>query len=76
MNKNHPQWITFIEKLEAACDFRATENNDFTWNCNHDHEFSRKILTSFENIDIERSIKFFEESGGFCDCEILFNVVN
>jgi hypothetical protein len=31
-------------------------------------------MTEMGNVDIPASIAFFEEHGGYCDCEILLNV--
>ena len=42
--------------------------------CQHDLRNTVKILKSLPNIDVEESLNLYLELGGFCDCEILFNV--
>ena len=42
--------------------------------CQHDLRNTEKILKSLPNIDVEESLNLYLELGGFCDCEILFNV--
>ena len=32
------------------------------------------VLTELGGIDIDGTLAFFREHGGYCDCEILFNV--
>ncbi|HUJ33910.1 MAG TPA: DUF2695 domain-containing protein [Solirubrobacteraceae bacterium] len=46
-----------------------------TWTCRSDPErpLARAILAD-TGIDVERSLEFFAEHGGFCDCEILLNI--
>ena len=33
------------------------------------------MLESIEGADVEKSLEYFESEGGFCDCEVLLNVV-
>jgi len=77
MNPSHPLWEEFCERLEGpeGCDFQKDEYDHITWNCKggHDKPKARTILATMY-IDIESSLKYFEEHGGYCDCEILFNV--
>ncbi len=42
--------------------------------CQHDLRNTEKILKSLPNIDVEESLNFYRDLGGFCDCEILLNV--
>ena len=42
--------------------------------CQHYLRNTEKILKSLPNIDVEESLNLYLELGGFCDCEILFNV--
>ena len=46
------------------------------YDCNNKLErpFAVAILQKMGNIDIPKSLEFFNEHGGYCDCEILFNV--
>ena len=81
MNYDHLQWEEFLCKLEGeeGCDFKEKEpenTRSTTWKCNNKKErpFARKIMESMGDIDIDKSMEFFDKHGGYCDCEILFNV--
>jgi len=72
MTTEDKRWDEFCGKLEGKgyCDFKK----DGTWTCYKNHKFARKLLAEM-GYDIESSIKYFKERGGFCDCEILFAVL-
>lgn len=81
MNLNHPLWDEFTERLEGpeGCDFRLkdpSDANSVVWKCSglSDREFATAILKTMPDIDIPGSMAFFDNNGGYCDCEILFNV--
>ena len=62
-----------------GCDFKQKEPNNpktATWLCEGsiNRLFAKVILEKMGNIDIEASFKYFEDNGGHCDCEIVFNV--
>lgn len=66
MTPTHPLWDEFVEQLDEVAD-----ECDSTM----DKPLAREILESMPDIDVEASFAFFEEYGGYCDCEILLNVV-
>ncbi len=76
MCPQHPRWDEFADKLggKDGCDF----TDDGKWKCGggKDKTFSTTILHSmgFDDGFIARSMSYFELHGGFCDCEILFNI--
>jgi hypothetical protein len=74
MTREHPQWNEFCELLAGKdyCKFQGTGH----WTCNHDHGFARAILRQWGFSDklIDQSCEYFRANGGYCDCEILFNV--
>ena len=78
MTANHPRWNEFVERLEGkeGCDFQEDETEGITWKCKGgtDKTFAKIILATMPEIDIQKSMEYFEQHGGFCDCEILFNV--
>ena len=82
MTPEHKDWKKFCELLEGpeGCNFRQKDSEDIntvTWNCKggKDKSLAKTILKKhFSNIDIEETMNYFEEHGGYCDCEILFNV--
>lgn len=81
MNHSNDRWEEFLSRLEGpeGCDFQEKEpgnHKSITWKCEggENKDYSKKILEEMGGIDIEASLRFFEENGGHCDCEILFNV--
>ena len=80
MTADHERWNEFAERLEGpeGCNFRRDDKGEMTWNCagGTDKSLAVAILHRMgEDIDIPASLAYFEEHGGFCDCEIIFNVV-
>jgi hypothetical protein len=80
MTPRSPRWEEFKERLAGpeGCNFREEEPGNpesTTWRCSGGNRtFAKAILKEMGGIDVEASLKFFEENGGFCDCEIFFNV--
>jgi hypothetical protein len=83
MSKEHPQWEEFLARLEGpeGCNFGESvpgDPNSLNWKCagGNDKTFATNILRSmgFSERDIKDSCEYFENHGGYCDCEILFNV--
>lgn len=73
LTNRHDRWEEFTERLggSEACDF----TEDGTWKCDGETlTMSRAILESMGGIDIEETLDYFQEHGGHCDCEVLFNV--
>jgi hypothetical protein len=74
----HAGWTAFIEKLEGpdGCDFKRDENGKITWRCKggKDKNLAAAIMQSMGDVDIPASLAYFEHLGGYCDCEILFNL--
>lgn len=81
MTPENSRWKEFVILLEGpeGCNFIQTDPNDpksITWTCDNstNKPLARAILQKMGNIDIEKTMKYFEEHGGYCDCEILLNV--
>jgi len=84
MTPDHPRWDEFKKRLDSpeGCDFRKDDSGETVWNCaggechggEHNHDLATKILTDMGGFDIEASLEYFAQCGGYCDCEILFNV--
>jgi hypothetical protein len=70
----NPRWNQFAEALHRAV-FPPGER----WRCNQHHwqgsQQAELIMTAMGNIDIPASLAYFKSLGGYCDCEILLNVV-
>lgn len=75
MNKENPRWKEFCTRLEGkeGCNF----TKDF-WQCDGERNrpLATAIMQKIGNVDIEASKEYFDNHGGYCDCEILFNVKN
>lgn len=73
MTRDHARWEEFCERLAGpeGCNF-----SDDGWLCagGRDKTFATAILESMGGIDVAASLSYFERNGGYCDCEILFNV--
>jgi len=41
--------------------------------CNHNYQLTKEFLKS-KNIENDKIFDWFREQGGYCDCEILFNI--
>ncbi len=85
MTKKHPRWQEFIDRLESkeGCWFHENEKGEGSWFCSSEKDriHARKILYDMnlklegdDRIDVAASFEYFNEHGGYCDCEILFNV--
>ena len=78
MTPQHPRWTEFAERLEGpeGCNFRKGDNDKTIWTCSSktDRPLATAILTAMGDVDVVASLAYFEEHGGYCDCEILFNV--
>lgn len=79
MNPEHPKWGEFLDRLEGpeGCNFRQ-EDGTFRFDCTSETEKrgARAALAAmgFTDEAIEASCAYFEEHGGYCDCEILLNI--
>jgi hypothetical protein len=71
-----PQLREFSGRLEEVLDLREV-GGDLTWDCAHDHAATRRILAEMglPEREIDAACAEFEALGGFCDCEIVLNVI-
>jgi Protein of unknown function (DUF2695) len=65
MTFESPRWDEFTKALCQELE---------KWGCHHGHHLAEAVMTKMGNIDLEASIDYFEEHGGYCDCEIIMNV--
>jgi hypothetical protein len=61
MTPEHPRWVEFIRKMTA----KGFCGGGFT--------FAIKTLKEMK-MNVPRSIKYFNENGAECDCEIVYNI--
>jgi hypothetical protein len=79
MHPGHPRWQEFYEKLGGPgyVNFR-NENGQTRWDCKagRDKSHAIRLLSEmgFSTQQIVETCVYFEDHGGMCDCEILWNV--
>ena len=75
MTPSHKRWDEFVQRMEGpeGCNFRM-EKDQLLWKC--PGGAAKAILKSmgFGRKAVLESLTYSEEYGGFCDCEIVFNV--
>ena len=84
MTREHPRGEEFCARLEGpdGCDFHKKDDGKWGWHCKggRDKTFATQILQAMgkqdEPFDIPASLAYFDSNGGYCDCEILFNVAD
>lgn len=80
MTPTNPRWEEFIERLEGieGCSFHRDSNEEIHWTCSGDLDrgLSTNLLKRMGLNDeaITESLAFFKTHGGYCDCEVIFNV--
>lgn len=42
--------------------------------CNHDFSLTEQFLRDKQVNNVEEVLEFLRENGGYCDCEVIFNV--
>jgi hypothetical protein len=67
LTPDSPLWEAFVEQLEAAID-----ENGCAAGTNKDNAIA--VMDRMDGVDINGSLAYFEDHGGYCDCEILMNV--
>lgn len=75
-------WDEFIAELEGpnGCNFTKDILDRFRWTCTSkvDRPIAHRLLSQqfgLTSSHVEECMDFFDRHGGFCDCEIIFNVV-
>jgi len=86
LTSDHPRFSEFVERLTGSegCNFHYDDEDKPHWYCHghhtdlegrdQDRQFARTILTDMGGIDIDATFAYFDKCGGYCDCEIVFNV--
>ncbi|HKB38214.1 MAG TPA: DUF2695 domain-containing protein [Gemmataceae bacterium] len=81
MQSEHPRWEEFVERTTMAIAGSVTgiDVDAALRGCNG-HRLGGALFESawavlaYMDMDVERSIEFFEAHGGFCDCEVMLNI--
>ena len=86
LTREHPNWDDFVRILTAIVNIHEVavpgeEEPELQWTCHGDLRQSiatiafMETLDITEDIDVDGTISYFQANGGYCDCEVLFNVV-
>lgn len=74
----HPRWDEFYARLTGpqGCNFRQDDEGQWHWDCSGGTDVSRAraILATMDGIDVAATVDYFGRNGGYCDCEIAFNL--
>lgn len=78
MDKQHSEWEDFLELLEGpeGCNFQGVAR-EATWQCAGGRSKIKAegiLIAHWPDVDVGETLSYFEDHGGYCDCEILFNV--
>jgi hypothetical protein len=68
-----PRWDEFGAALYDAIDISGCDGDEAKPGLVYRH--AKEIMANMGDVDVEASLKFFKANGGYCDCEILLNVV-
>jgi len=68
LTPDSPRWGEFVRRLCSAMDSRG----GCAGGTNKENAIA--AMREMSGIDIEASLEYFEDHGGYCDCEILLNV--
>jgi hypothetical protein len=81
MTPDHDRWEEFLDRLGGpeGCDFQENEDGPPTSICDPSDltkPACRRIMRrmGLSRREIAASLAYFEQHGGYCDCEVLFNV--
>jgi len=64
-NKTHRYWRAVYVRLNDGLVGKG---------CDHSLDKTEQILLSLPNVDVGETLDFYMEQGGYCDCEVYFNV--
>lgn len=69
-----PRWTEFTNRLADI-----VFDDPITARCDGDdplfvHRYATQVMREMGGINVIETLAYFREHGGYCDCEILFNV--
>ena len=67
------RWSAFFDALDYAVEVNGCDGDHWDAGPNT-HRLAKRVMTEMGNVDIPESIAYFQNHGGYCDCEILMNV--
>jgi hypothetical protein len=79
MKPGHPRWSEFVKRLEGPEGVNMREGRDgaLVWDCASNYRGTAAVLArmGLSASDVEATFQYFRSCGGYCDCEVLLNVV-
>jgi hypothetical protein len=70
----HPQWNEFVGRLGQALNPQLNDDGQIvSWSCETDLRRTEAIVGEM-GFDVEATLTYLTEHGGYCDCEVLLNV--
>jgi hypothetical protein len=82
MTPESPRWDEFADALYDALEFTEHSSGDpakTSWRrdgraAKPSHRHARAVMRAMGGVDVTKSLAWFRARGGWCDCEIIFNV--
>jgi hypothetical protein len=80
MTPQSPRWDEFADALFEALEWTSGgAPGKSSWKCDGraaepSHRHARAVMQRMGGVDVRKSLAFFRANGGWCDCEIIFNV--
>jgi hypothetical protein len=78
LTPDNVRWTGFCNLLIAALAGTGDDisDTDLMRGCDNTLKQSEQILRAMGGVDVDLTLDYFEDRGGYCDCEVLFNVEN
>jgi hypothetical protein len=77
MTPAHPRWHEFADRLGERVQFETDEGDvPVRWRCFHSHVGCVDVMHAMgvDWADTDATLIWFQAHGGYCDCEVLFNI--
>ena len=74
--KKQPTWVDLFDYVAKRVDVRyagAEKPENMRFTCHHDFQFVQEFLAKHPEVAWGAVFKQLTETGGFCDCEVLWN---
>jgi hypothetical protein len=69
-----PRWDLFTDSLDVLGSMKGCDGDESQAAPGCVHRHAKAVMTAMGGIDIEKTLDYFKDHGGYCDCEILLNV--
>jgi uncharacterized protein DUF2695 len=69
-------FIDLCNALDSALHLRQLPDGSTTWDCDHTLTKTRWWIEHHTSLNADHVLEEFRYLGGFCDCEVLLNVMS